>query len=85
MKKAHTKLSSMLINTNVNPVKHIFNQGKNICFPRFVSMEMAAILDLRHSPCTYNFKAASSSAMKSYTHIEDNVDNIYTRVFGFVE
>ena len=46
---------------------------ENFFSPRFVSMEMAAIFDFRALTKVhyYNFKTASSNAVKSCTHIED--------------
>ena len=46
---------------------------QQIFFPRLVSMEMAAIFDFRAltKVHVYNFKTASSNAVKRCTHTED--------------
>ena len=47
-------------------------EKKKDIFPRFVSMEMAAIFDFRALTKVHiTFKTASSNAVNSCTHIED--------------
>ena len=57
---------------------------KNIFFPRLVSIEMEAIFDFRALTSTYNFKTASSNAVKSCTHIEDISMKKHTEEFLLV-
>ena len=49
----------------------------------FISVEMVAVLDFRALVKVYNFKTASSNAVKSCTHIEDIVMKCF--FFSFVE
>ena len=65
-------------------MKKYGEKKQNNFFPRFVSMDMVAIFDFRaltKVQGTYNFKTATSNAVKSCTHIEDIPMKKHTEAF----